>query len=42
MVVVNLVTERQALLHHEKPVFPISKRAKVELRRYLKRDDVFA
>jgi hypothetical protein len=32
MVVVNLVTERRALLHHEKPVLPISKRAKVELR----------
>jgi hypothetical protein len=34
MVVVNRVTERQALLHHEKPVFPISKRAKVELKGY--------
>jgi hypothetical protein len=31
MVVVNRVTDRRALLHHEKPVFPISKRAKVEL-----------
>jgi transposase len=42
-VVVNRVTERQALLHHEKPVFPISKRAKVERpHKYAVRDSLNA
>jgi hypothetical protein len=31
MVAVSLVTDRRVLLHHEKPRFPTSKRAKVEL-----------
>jgi hypothetical protein len=32
MVAVGLVTDRRVLFHHERPLLPTSKRAKVELR----------
>ena len=35
MVAVDWIAERWTLFHHEKPRFPTSKRAKVELRDYI-------